>query len=230
MHRVPATHTTRLQEEKIKHLEREYSEIDKRYRDSRNAEKAYNEAIVRHTRRSRELKADIQNAESVVDQLQDAIDRDSIEEGKLDELKKSLEETQREKALHEGSYEDSVLAKDKHKAEMNKFRVKMKEIDERLKEAELKVQKAEARLPKLVNQRQLALQDKNSTIETLQGIKEDKAQLERDRAEKAPVVAEFREKATKIGPRVTISPGETTDSLYQMAEKLTEDVKKFEKR
>ncbi|MCJ1246552.1 Structural maintenance of chromosomes protein 6 [Trapelia coarctata] len=220
----------RLQQEKIKHLEREWNELGKRCRDSQNAEKACNEAIFRHNRRSRELKAAVENAEAVVDQLQDAIDRDSIEEGRLDELKKSLEETQREKALHEGSYEDSVLAKDKHKAEMNKFRVVMKEIDERLKEAESKVRKAEARLPKLVNQRQLALQDKNSTIQALQDVNEDKAQLERDRAEKVPVVAEWAEKAAKIGPRVDISPGETSDSLYQKAEKLTEDVKKFEKR
>ena len=113
---------------------------------------------------------------------------------------------------------------------MNKFRVVMKEIDERLKEAKSKVQEAEARLPRLVNQRHLALQDKNSTIEALRGVKEEKVQLERDRAEKAEVVAGFTEKATRIGPRVPITPGETSDSLYLIAEKLTEDVKRFEKR
>jgi len=113
---------------------------------------------------------------------------------------------------------------------VNKFRAQLKEIDTHLKEAESKVQKAEARLPKLVNQRHLALQDKNSTIQALQDVKEDKAQLERDRAEKVPVVIEWTEKATKIGTRVRIDPGETTDSLYKMAEKLTRDVSDYEKR
>lgn len=224
------TDTTRLQEQKIQRLEGEYNELEKRYRDSQIAQKVCKEAIVRHHRRSKELKLEVADVESTVDQLQDAIDRDSIEEGKLEELKKSLEEAKQEKAVHEGSYEDSVIAKDKHRADMNKYREKMKEIDERLKEAESKVKKAEARLPKLVNQRQVALQDKHSTIQALQDVKEDKAQLERERAEKVPVVAEWTEKAARIGARVPINPGETSDSLYQRAEKLTEDVKKFEKR
>lgn len=224
------TYTASLQEQKIKHLESEYDEIDRRHRHSQNAEKSCKEAIVRHQRRSRELKVAVEDAESIVDQLKDAIDRDSIEEGKLDELKKSLEEAKQEQAIDEGSYEDSVIAKDKHMAEMNKFRAEMKEIDGRLQAAESKVQKAEARLPKLVNQRHLALQDKNSTIQALQDVKDDKAQLERDRAEKIPVVAEWKEKATKIGARVRITPGETTDSLYKKAEKLTQDVNNFEKR
>lgn len=224
------TYTTSLQENKIEQLETEYKEIEKRLRDSQSAEKACNEAIVRHQRRSRELKVAVEDAESIVDQLKDAIDRDSIEEGKLDELKNSLEEAKRDQALDEGSYEDSVIAKDKHMAEMNKFRAQLKEIDTHLKEAESKVQKAEARLPKLVNQRHLAMQDKNSTIQALHDVKEDKAQLERDRAEKVPVVIEWTEQATKIGTRVRIDPGETTDSLYKMAEKLTRDVSDYEKR
>ncbi|MCJ1398655.1 Structural maintenance of chromosomes protein 6 [Xylographa trunciseda] len=219
-----------LRQDTLKRLQGHLTEIDRRYRDAQNTVEECGKAIAQHHRRSRELQDDIRRVESLADDLQDAIDLDAGQEGKLEALKKGLEETTEEHTMLEGSYEESVLAKDKFMTQMKECREKMTVTDARFAEVELKMRKAEKRVAKLIEQRHIALQDKNLAIEALRVATEELKELQDGRAEKVESVAAFIEGASKVGPRVSIPPGETGKAIEKKLEKVIQDCEAYEKR
>ncbi|MCJ1378067.1 Structural maintenance of chromosomes protein 6 [Xylographa soralifera] len=219
-----------LRRDTLKRLQGDLTELDRCYREAQNAVEECNKEIARHRRRSKELQGDIRRAESVADDLQDAIDLGAGQEGKLEALKKGLEETTEEQTILEGSYEESVLAKDKFMAQMKEFQEKMTVIDGHLAEVELKLKKAEKRSAKLIEQRHTVLQDKNSVIEALRVATEDLKELQDGRTEKVEAVTAFVEGASKVGPRVPIPPGETGKAIEKKLEKVIQDCDAYEKK
>lgn len=172
----------------------------------------------------------VQRAEHVVDELQDALDNDAAEEGRLDALKNFLKEAEEEKEAHEGSFGDSVIALDKVKESMRISRDQMAALDLRIAEAQAKILKAENKVSKTSSQRITALQAKNSTIESVQNLRESAAEVKRRREEKVAQVADFTEQAGKICARVSVDPGETGDSLDKKLSKLSADLKRYEQK
>ena len=228
--RQSVAHRSSFRRDTLKRLQSDLTELDRRFREAQNAVEESKKAIARHQRHSRELQSDIRHAESEADDLQDAIDLGAGQEGKLEALKKGLEETNEEKTMLEGSYEESVLAKDKFMAQMKEFLEKMTIIDTRLAEAELRLKKAEKRPAKIIEQRHLALQDKNSAIEALRVATEDLKDLQDGRTEKVEAVAAFIEGASKVGPRVSIPTGVTGKAIEKKLGKVIEDLNAYEKR
>ncbi|MCJ1390845.1 Structural maintenance of chromosomes protein 6 [Xylographa bjoerkii] len=219
-----------LRRDTLKRLEGDLTELDRRYREAQNAVDECQKAIVRHHRRSKELQDDIRRMESAVDDLQDAIDLGAGQEGKLEALKKSLEETTEEQTMLEGSYEESVLAKDKFMAQMRECQEMMAVTDARYAEVELKLKKAEKRSAKLVEQRHIALQEKNAAIEALRVAMEGLKELQDDRGKQVETVATYIEGATKVGPRVPIPPGETVKGIENKLNKVIQDCDAYEKK
>ena len=170
----------------------------------------------------------MQKAEDIVEKLQDALDRDAIEEGRLDALKENLAEAEEERATYEGQYEESVIASDNAKAALREKKEQMSAIDVRIDEAMAKVDKAKGRLAKIQEQRHKALQQKNAAIETVEKAKATFALTETERDEKLEVVKHFTEQAAQICARVPVDAGETGSSLDRKLLKLDADVKRFE--
>ena len=206
------------------------TELDRRYSEAQNAVEECKKAIKRHQMRSKELQDDVRRAESVADDLQDAIDLGAGQEGKLEALKKGLDETTEEQTMLEGSYEESVLAKDKFMAQMKECQEKMADIDARFTEADLKLKKTEKRSAKIAEQRLTALQEKNSAIEALRVATEGLKELQDGRSEKAETVATYIEGASKVGPRVPIPQGETGKAIERKLEKVIKDCNEYEKK
>ena len=223
-------HRTSLRQDTLKRLQGDLTELDRRYREAQNAVEESNKAITRHHRYSKELQGDIRRAESEADDLQDAIDLGAGQEGKLEALKKGLEETTEEQTMLEGSYEESVLAKDRFMAQMKERQERMTITDARLAEIELKLKKAEKKCARLVEQRHAALQDKNSAIEALRVATEDLTELQDGRTEKVEAVTAFIEGASKVGPRVSIPPGVTGKAIEKKLGKVIDDLNAYEKR
>lgn len=166
----------------------------------------------------------MQQAETVVDDLQDALDNDRIEEGRLDALKEQLTEAQDEKRTHENSYGDMVVAKDKNNELVKSTRDQMAAMDVNIKKVEAIVLKAENKATKCANDRSAALREKNAAIEEI-----NKAHIEREREEKARElkhahVEEFTVKATSFCARVPIDEGQTYTTLLRRYEKLEKDL------
>ncbi len=181
-----------------------------------------------HRRQQNDLLVAVQRIETIVGDLQDALDRDAIEEGRLDALKNHLVEAQEEKNTHEGSYEESINAIDKATDAMKMSKEQMSEMDARIAEADAKVLKAETKAAKLENQRLVALQTKNKALQAVEEEQERKHVLEQEREERTETVRSFIEQANAVCPRVPVDAGETGESIDNKLRKLVTDLKKSE--
>lgn len=172
----------------------------------------------------------MQRAESIVDKLQDALDNDAVEEGRLEALKTQLLEAQNEVANHEGSYEDSVIALDKVRESMRVFRNQMKVWDERVLEAEVKIRMAENEATKLSDKREAALKNKNDAVEAAKKAALNKTLLEPQRKAQFETLIQFLGEANAICRRVPVDPGETSETLENKQKKLHDDLVRYEAR
>ncbi len=188
------------------------------------------DAITSHKREGNSLRIAMQRVESVIEELQDALDHDAVEEGRLDALKEHLAEAQAEKTTHEGSYGESVITLDNIKEAMRVSRDEMSALDLQIAEGNAKIKKAESKALKASTHRSHALQSKNAAIETVQALQDGKIRTEGWRKEKILQVADFTAQASEICPRVRVDPGETGESLDRKLEKLHGDLKKYEEK
>ena len=198
--------------------------------EKRNHLKSCEQAIARHKKDVMRLKIEVQKAETTVDELQDALEEDSVEEGRLESLKQELEDAREEKIGHEASYEESVNAKDKNRESLENARHKMAKIDAHFKEAEAKVLKSESKLTRCVNQRSSALTEMNAAYESVQAAKEELETIKEEREQIVRRVEEFTTQANDICPRVPVEHGETYDSLEHKRQKLQKDLSNAERR
>lgn len=168
----------------------------------------------------------MQKAEDVVAQLQDAIDADQIEEGRLDALKEALKEANEERSTHEGSYGDGVISSDKAKEAMRIAKEEMAEIDVRIEEVATKLKKAEAKASKATVQREKDLQQKTLAINAVSDAKEFLAHSQRRHHEQAAKVSDFIAQASVISSRIPVPQGETAESLDKKLIKLNRDLER----
>ena len=172
----------------------------------------------------------MQQADSLVDELQDALDADAIEEGRLEALKQQLTEAQEDVTTHENSYGESVIAKDKNHDSVRSTREEMAAIDEQIKDIDAKVTKAESKATRCANQRLATLRDKNLAFEAVTSEKEKIEQCEQERNEQITIVENFTKQATEHCPRVPVDEGETGDSIERKYEKFQRDLAAAEKQ
>ena len=173
---------------------------------------------------------EMQQAENTADELQDALDQDAVEEGRLDFLKGQLTEAKEEKGTHENSYGESVIAKDKNNELLRTSRERLASKDVIIEDANANVLKAETRAAECASQRSSALRDKNAAFDSVHAIKLEREQLERERDEESSNVDEFTQKAGRFCPRVPVDEGETGDSIELKLAKLNKDLKDADKK
>lgn len=171
----------------------------------------------------------MQAAQKVVEDLQDALDKDSIKEGRLDALKESLKEVEDEKTVLEGSYEEAVTSADKLREAMKTLTAQLRAMDIQLSDEEARVQKVEAQELKLKEHRQVALLAKNNAIQHVADLQEERKRLEIQRDRLADRVAQYTAQACQVCVRVTVGPGETGQTLEAKLNKLSADLERHEK-
>ncbi|MCJ1356930.1 MAG: Structural maintenance of chromosomes protein 6 [Icmadophila ericetorum] len=219
-----------LQRETLERVKRELNELEKERRRCQNALEACKQAVAKHHKQTKDIRLSLQRAESLVEALQDRLEEDAVEEGRLAALKSMLAENESEKTVLESSFEEAVILREQLSQQMKDHEKQLEQIGNRRVEVEVKVKKAEDRHKKLVTSREAALRNKNSAIQVLIDAKEDKAKLEEQRQEKQLVVDDFTGQAGLVSPRVPIDPGETAASLDMKLDKLKNDLNKYEKR
>lgn len=177
-----------------------------------------------------QLRIEMQQAETVVDDLQDALDNDRIEEGRLDALKEQLAEAKEEQSTHEGSYGDMVVAKDQNNELVKSTRNEMAAMDVNIEEAKAKVLKAEGKATKCANDRLAALREKNAAIDAVDHLKIEREHDEKALEEKRAYVETFTAQAAEISPRVVVDAGENYNTLTRKFNKLQKDLTEANKR
>lgn len=220
----------RSQRDTIYRLKSELNDLERDKRDKMAALNACDQALYRHKREANSLRVAMQSVQRLVDELQDALENDAVEEGRLEALKTQLVEAQEEVGTCEASFEDSVLEIDKIKEAMGVCRSRMKKLDLQIAEFKARLDKAEKAAAKASTRRQTALHDKNEVITKEEVAVSQEATLEQERQEKLGVVVSFIEEASKICRRVPVEAGQTCTSLDKKLQKLNADLRKYEEK
>lgn len=220
----------RSQRDTIYRLKSELNDLERDKRDKMAALNACDQALYRHKREGNSLRMGLQSAQRIVDELQDALENDAVEEGRLEALKTHLIEAQEEVGTCEASFEDSVLEIDKIKESMGVSRSRMKNLDLQIAEFKARLDKAEKAAAKASTRRQTALHDKNELIVSEEVAVSQKATLQQGRQEKVEVVVAFKGEASKICARVPVEAGQTCTSLDKKLQKLNADLRKYEEK
>ncbi|KAL9129739.1 MAG: hypothetical protein Q9217_001897 [Psora testacea] len=211
-------------------LNAELNVLDRRQQEKRAHLVQCEEAIAKHKTEIENKRIESQQAQSLVERLQDALDADAIEEGRLDILKEQLVEAEEDKATYEGSYGEAVIAKDAIFEALGKTREQLAEFDRVIKQCEAKVLKADNKFNQRLSERRAALQEKNAAIEAVDEEKKEKAKRLEQRQGQMDTVKDFTVQANEICLRVPVDEGENEPSLTRKFEKLERDLKNAEKK
>lgn len=171
-----------------------------------------------------------QQAQNTVEELQDALDGDAVEEGRLDALKEQLVEAEDERLTHENSYENFVVEKDKLFKALKSLKDQMANLDGVIEEAEAKLFKAEQKAAQRASLRENALHEKNKALEAVEQALRGRQETQRARDDKAATVENFKEQAGQVSDRVPIEKGETCRVIEEKLTKMDADLKKAERR
>ena len=192
--------------------------------------KSCEQAIAKLKSLSGHLRIEVQQADTRVDELQDALDADSIEEGRLDALKVQLAEAEDDEKFQKESYGESVIAKDISNESMKSTRTELAAFDDQITDAEATLKREESKVANCSNQRLAALREKNAALEAVEKEKTEREEIERERQAQVKVVGSFTAQATRHCARVPVDEGETGDSIELKFEKLQKDLAAAERR
>ena len=184
------------------------------------------QVITRHGRETKNLRLAMQRAEEVVGKLQDALEEDRIEEGRLEALKEHLKEAEEDLSTQQGSYQESVVSGDKAKELMRVSKERRAAIDVRIDEVSMKLKKAESRALECLTQRRKNLQQKDAAINAARDANERFAYENRKRESLVKVVIDHTAQAEKVSARVPVPPGDTADLIEAKLEKLDKDLQR----
>jgi structural maintenance of chromosomes protein 6 len=218
----------RLRQETLDQAKRELNGLEVRQRTDREKLERAKQAIVRHKRRIEELKVAYQTADDRVEELNSAISEDSVENGRLQIFQTALKEAEEAKNLHEGSFQDAVIAYDAKREQLNAARAELQTLDDRITELQVTSKKAEAEAQRLSKKRATALGEKNGAIGRIDDARQDRASLERKRQELETKIEDWIGQASQVSPRVIVDPGETEVSIRKKYEKLDKDYKRYQ--
>ena len=214
----------------MQRIKAEEKELEHRLKMTRSQMTQCEQAVVRHEKAAARLLVESQQAHSVVDELQDALDRDALEEGRLEALKEQLRELEGEKETHESSYQESVMEKDKMFKALKATKDQMADLDKAIDEADAKILKAEHKATQRANTRETALREKNAAFERVEQAEQNRQKTGDERDRQAATVETFIGEANKVSQRVSIERGETCENLEGKMKKMRADLAKSEKR
>ena len=214
----------------MQRIKAEENEWEHRLKEKRAQLTQCEQAIVKHKKDVGRLQTESQQAQSVVDKLQDDLDRDAVEEGRLDAIKEQLAEAESEKETHENSYQESVVEKDKLFKALKATKDQMTGLDRAIKEAEAKLSKAEHKAAQRANSRERALREKNAALEAVEEADQERRRTQGERDQQDATVETFIEEANKVSSRIPVERGETCRSLEEKLNKMRADLAKSEKR
>ncbi|KAK2812151.1 hypothetical protein FQN50_001508 [Emmonsiellopsis sp. PD_5] len=202
-----------MQQDAINNLKQVLHDLETQQRTARTHLEKCRQALTRHKRQEDNLRIESQRAEDLVEELRDAINRDSVQDGRLDALKEALEEAEAERRTHESSYENGVIVFDEFVQKLKVIKREARDVSKELAAREEKVRECERKATKASEKRSKALSEKNAMITRHETAIEDKAKLVESRQTYADNVDQFVTLASTVSARVPIDRGETANSL-----------------
>lgn len=187
-------------------------------------------ALTRHEKEENDLRIAVQRLDNQVDELKDALEKDRVEDGRLETLKQTLEGSNDEHRVFSNSLEESNTAMQAIMEKLKQIRRQITEKDRNIKAQEEQVKIAENERANVEQQKRTALANKNAAFSQIEDFNQEKAQMERNKAELVDRIQSYIEQASIVSPRVPIGEGETPDSLDRKLEKLYKDLDRFDQQ
>jgi structural maintenance of chromosomes protein 6 len=187
-------------------------------------------ALSDYKREGDDLHIEAQRLEDHADALEDAIEKDRVEDGHLDTLKTSLAEAESEKTLNENSYDDSNAAMQTVKNNLKNISRQLVAKDNDIKPLEENVRIAENECSKVEYQRRSVLAEKNAAYDRVKDLAQEREARIADKEAIVARVLSYSEQAGIVSARVPVDEGETPDSLDKKLEKLHRDLDRFDQQ
>ncbi|EEQ91384.1 hypothetical protein RJZ56_006104 [Blastomyces dermatitidis] len=219
----------RIQQDAVNSLKQDLLELETQERLARTHFEKCKQALYRHKKQVEDLRTASQKAEDSVEELQSAIDGDTTEDGRLEGLHTSLQESEGEKRTYESSFEDSVNKMDSIVEIVKEKKQEVAQIGLEIAKYRKKLEELEGEESRMLEKRRKALTDKNVVVHRLESVKGDKEYIARKRQELVDIILDFSAKASSISPRVTVPQGETANSLDKKLMRLKRDLDRFDK-
>ncbi len=220
----------RLHEQTLGERKAESLRAQQEFTSARNRLVKAEQAVKAHDKRTAAIQIEVQHAETRVEELDDAIKDDQVESGKLEQLRKALQEAKDELRVHESSYGDSVDDLDEKKKTLRAAHDRCNQVDERVKEAETVAQKAKAAAQQADKNRSRDLGEKNDAFARVDDAKVDRGTMEQRLNDVQDEVTSYTEQAQGVCARVNIPEGQTYDSLKKKMDKLAIEYEKWKKQ
>lgn len=166
----------------------------------------------------------MQKMEDDSDALREALDKENVEDGRIDSLHANLKDAEDEVNVHQGSLNDSATAMSAIENDLQDIRQELaaKEVDIRQLDENFRVAKDER--SRCDHRRLEIISDKNRAITHIDDGKRERNEVLKNLDHLKERVEDFTRKASQVFPRVPIDEGETRKSIEQKLIKLQRDM------
>lgn len=220
----------RIQREVVEDLKREREQLNQALREARTHFEGRRQACARHGRQAKDLRVAMQRKEDYVEELKDALDKETVKDGHLSALEATLEEAQEESRTNEKLFSDVVKNMDEIMKSIHEIEQEMATHDPRISALKDEVRVAHAEAHKVADKRRRILSDKNRAASRIEDMKQEREGIVQRRTAITAKVLDFNEKASMVSERVEVGQGETPASLDRKLTRLRGDLERYDQQ
>jgi structural maintenance of chromosomes protein 6 len=201
------------QRDTLAQLEREKGQLETERAQAQANLQRCNQAITAYKRDQGKLKIAVQRADERVENLQVELEKDNVEDGRLDGLKNYLADAKQELKIDQDAYGSiGVEMQELNRISLEKKR-ELDSVKERVADHEAMIKKAQIKTKNTEQARKIILEEKNLAITLVTDFQEEKAKAKQKRESAAQHLAKYTEMANKVSPRVPVDEGESPESI-----------------
>lgn len=236
-HGAPRMQTDRAEQirrtkENEDHAKRDMEQLKQKQRELNQVLKTAEQALVRWERANREMRVAKQHADDAVEAMQNEIELNRPQDGKIQELRSQLQSVMEDIDATQRSYQDGVDWKDRLNEQATGPNGLKAKADTALREyqtVKAEIDKAENRRAKYENDRVHSLRSKNLALEQIDNAKDRHRRAEEARDAHKQHVEMFVGEAEKICRRIPVEEGVTADMLDRRIDKFMADYQRVQR-
>ena len=214
----------------LQEIRQQHQSLESQLRQKNSDVKQCSRSISDHKSEQQRKLITKQEAQSKVEELQDLLDQDVVEEGRLDSMKEQLNDAKEEEHMNVEAYQASITAKDEVKAALVESQQKLDDLDADLRKLKSLLEKAEVKSSQRHDERIKRLREKNAAIDATDAAKARKLEREAERDAQARLANQFKGEAMDFCARVVIPAGETLTTIERKYQKIGKDLEKSKEK
>lgn len=172
----------------------------------------------------------MQRKEDCVEELKDALDKETVKDGHLNVLQATLEDAKEESRVNEESYSEIVRAMDDITRSIQDIEQELATHDPNISAIREEVRVAQSEAHKVTDKRRRILSDKNAAVERIEGMRRERQGIDQRRTAITAKIRDFGEKASMVSERVEVGQNETPASLDKKLDRLRTDLKRYDQQ